>query len=301
MHSAFPHESHAFDTLGLKPYASAEEIDRQWRRQMLHAHPDKSRDDGRRAQEYNEARAVAKRFAQDPVQQAHRDAMRDTDRCRAERDRTLFLLRVRTLVHDECMRSDPSVYDPAELARLTQNWTPQQRQEAEDALRFGLDRRPLDDVLERLEALGAVAVETEAKANAMEAELERCKRRLEAETAQRKEWEAKCHALQERLDQNGEPPKKRRKPDEASLAAFLRTHIRADEGGFARSSRIRDAFTNHTKAQFDNQVFFKQLKLQLHALFPTATHGSQHRNHMHECGYHGITLLASTGRTTRAS
>jgi hypothetical protein len=285
MHSAFPRESHAFDALGLKPYAGPEEIDRQWRRQMLHAHPDKIRDDGRLAQECNEARTVAKRFAQDPVQQAHRDAMRDTDRCRAERDRTLFLLRVRTLVHDECMKSDPTVYDPAELARLTRDWTPQQRQEAEDALRFGLDRRPLDDVLERLETLGAAAVETEAKAKGMEAELERCKRRLEEETAQKREWEARCRGL----------PMSPKKQDEATITAFLRTHIRADEDGFVQSKRIRDAFLNHTKAQINDRVFFQQLKPQLYALFPTAINGKQHRGKVREYGYFGIAL-----RTTRA-
>ena len=128
-------------------------------------------------------------------------------------------------------------------------------------------------------------METEAKANATEAELERCKRRLEAETAQRRECEAKCFALQERLETMS--PK-------TTITAFLRAHIRPDEDGFVQSKRILEAFINHTKAQLHDQLFFKQLKLQLPTLFPTATYGRRDR------GYHGIKLLvAPTGRPTR--
>jgi hypothetical protein len=208
MNESHLREAKAFDTLGIKHYASPEEIDRHWRRLMLQAHPDKAKDDGKKAKEYNESREIAKQYAQNPANQGRRETMRDAAETKEQKEQVDFLYRVKILLHDKYMKTDQHMYDPTELSQTTKNWTPQQRQEAEDAIRFGLERHHLDDALERLEALRAENARLrvpmpESLKNAIEA-ADKAKAALMEETKRTYDIAASLAKEQQRADEERE-------------------------------------------------------------------------------------------------
>ena len=143
-----PREADAFDALGLGHYATPDEIDRHWRQKMLHVHPDKAKDDGARARACNEARDVAKKYARDPandVRLTHMRAVVESMSQQAERLRRVEAI----LRHRSATLSSPTAGSVARAAAtfntLAKDWTQQQRQEADDAVRFGLERHPVID------------------------------------------------------------------------------------------------------------------------------------------------------------
>jgi hypothetical protein len=149
-----------FEKMGLKCYASPEEIDKKFRRIMLKIHPDKSgRDSCKEAQEYNELRNTAKTIARDPNHHEHRERMKKLDETVRILERMRFLIRMTDILGEEIYKLEcehnptECPYNPAEFEKKSRTWTPQQREEAEDAIQYGLQRNHLDKALAELETL----------------------------------------------------------------------------------------------------------------------------------------------------
>jgi len=145
----------AFNVLGLEPHVSAEEIDARWRRIMLQAHPDKTNDDGRNAQLYNEAREAAKKYAKDPANQPTRDRDLAEYKCRRQTERVRFIGRMQLVFTNEFRKCFSNSYDASQYEKESADWTPQQRREAEEAMRYGLDKSKIDAALLENEKLRA--------------------------------------------------------------------------------------------------------------------------------------------------
>jgi copper(I)-binding protein len=92
---------------------------------MLQAHPDKTKDNGGKAREYNEAREIAKQFAENPKHQGRRVTMKNHDNAMEDLLRVNLSYRVKAFIHDMYMKNDPSRYYPAEFKRTAKEWTPQ--------------------------------------------------------------------------------------------------------------------------------------------------------------------------------
>ena len=150
----------AFEKLGLKCYATPEVIDQKFRRIMLKVHPDKSgRDSGREAQEYNDLRALAHKIARDPAHHLYREKARRLDETTRCKEKIEIRWRMVAILQDqmdklECEHEpDKYQYNPAEFQKKTRDWTPQQRQDAEDAIQYGFERHQLDKALAELESM----------------------------------------------------------------------------------------------------------------------------------------------------
>lgn len=160
-----PDTQHAFDKLGLKFYATIQEIDRTFRRAMLKIHPDKSGYDScQDAQAYMEFRDLARRFASDPKYEKYRTDSRNHDQAAWFANRAMLFERMRDLMaeeisklHRQCIPDHGARPSEDDFAIRTRHWTPHQRREAEDAIQFGLGdgRDQLDRALEELETLRA--------------------------------------------------------------------------------------------------------------------------------------------------
>ena len=150
----------AFEKLGLKCYATPEEIDQKFRRIMLKVHPDKSgRDSGREAQEYNDLRALAQKIARDPAHHLYREKARQYDETTRYKEKIEIRLHMVAILQDQIHKlacehePDRYEYNPAEFQKKTRDWTPQQRQDAEDAIQYGFERHQLDKALAELESM----------------------------------------------------------------------------------------------------------------------------------------------------
>jgi chromosome segregation ATPase len=150
----------AFEKLGLKCYATPEEIDQKFRRIMLKVHPDKSgRDSGREAQEYNDLRALAQKIARDPAHHLYREKARQYDETIRYKEKIEIRLHMVAILQDQIHKlscehePDRYEYNPAEFQKKTRDWTPQQRQDAEDAIQYGFERHQLDKALAELESM----------------------------------------------------------------------------------------------------------------------------------------------------
>lgn len=149
-----------FAKLGLKCYATPEEIDQKFRRIMLKVHPDKSgRDSGREAQEYNDLRALAQKIARDPAHHLYREKARQYDETTRYKEKIEIRLHMVAILQDQMDKlscehePDRYEYNPAEFQKKTRDWTPQQRQDAEDAIQYGFERHQLDKALAELESM----------------------------------------------------------------------------------------------------------------------------------------------------
>ena len=197
---------------------------------MLHVHPDKAKDDGERARACNEARDVAKKYARDPANDVRLTRMRAVVKSmlqQAERLRRVEAI----LRHRIEMLSSPTADSVAHAAatfnRLAKDWTQPQRQEAEDAVRFGLERHPVIAEAERnvfiaVDRVVADLRQATERATNLEGLLAEETQRADTATAglaeetQRAEAaEASVKVLQERLDQmlaqSGAQAEKRRR------------------------------------------------------------------------------------------
>ena len=152
--------THIFDQLGLKCYATPEAIDQKYRRLMLKVHPDKCITDEslKRAQELNALRERAKEIARDPAHHAQRQEERAKD-LGPSFERVQLLERMLPILQDHLDKAmhenDPHnySYSPIRLELASCDWTPQQRKDAEDAVRHGLERHHLDDALAEADTL----------------------------------------------------------------------------------------------------------------------------------------------------
>jgi hypothetical protein len=149
-----------FDKLGLKCYATPEEIDQKYRRIMLKVHPDKSgRDSGKEAQEYNDLRDLAKKIARDPAHHLYREKAKRLDETTRCNEKIEIRWRMVAILQDQINKlayenePDKYQYNPAEFQKKTGDWTPQERQDAEDAIQYGFERHQLDKALAELEIL----------------------------------------------------------------------------------------------------------------------------------------------------
>ena len=150
----------AFEKLGLKCYATPKEIDQKFRRIMLKVHPDKSgRDSGREAQEYNDLRDLAQKIARDPAHHLYREKARQYDETIRYKEKIEIRLHMVAILQDQIHKlscehePDRYEYNPAEFQKKTRDWTPQQRQDAEDAIQYGFERHQLDKALAELESM----------------------------------------------------------------------------------------------------------------------------------------------------
>lgn len=114
--------SNPFEILGLETTATEQEIDRRRRHLMLQVHPDKSTGNEAQTRIYNEAHEQATRVA------------RESRLMQTQHKKELFQ-RMINVILDKRRRLNA---DESEFSPTPNNWTPEQKQEAEDAVLYGI-------------------------------------------------------------------------------------------------------------------------------------------------------------------
>jgi curved DNA-binding protein CbpA len=180
-----------FETLGLDLTASEDEINRQWRRLMRQVHPDKPNSDEAQTKVYNEARDKAIAIARVRV---------ELQRARENEKKSQQLRKMIDVIFNECDKLSND-YTDTKYKEKTQNWTPEQLREAEDAVQYGLSdsRTLLEKARTRVEELeSALRLETE-RANQAKAQNEDWEQRCAAQQTEIKRMEQENSLLQEQI------------------------------------------------------------------------------------------------------
>ena len=265
-----------FACLGLEISASLDDIDRQWRQLMRHAHPDKFKTtDDTKAKSLNDARDKAKQLF---YTQNCENARIEVEK----RKRKLFraVERIFNNHHERLctVYTDGPFFERAKLDCPPDIW-----KEAEDIVEYGLG-----DTRQKLKAAQETILELKqeilcfhqtSNENVMLNEIQRLKQQLESENQQKKILEDALQGLESEI----KPLRKRQNHERVvasktqlnafnhEVASFIQAYCKpGTSDSFVTTQQMMDAFESQCHVISSRILFSKQLTVQLGKEFPLA-------------------------------